>query len=99
MRRKIKESPWAQGRDERIAYLINTAPWGGGPTNPQVILLGPEGEDVSETNLNGTTMVAGDVITTPLVVGLVPGRKYRLKVRWERAGNTLEAWGEILGEE
>jgi hypothetical protein len=94
VRREFKESPLSQGPDERVAYDLNTLPWGGTPTSPTVVIK-QNGRDRSADLLTGAAAINGDVITTPLVIDLTRGKKYRLEVKWINSGNTLEAWGDI----
>ncbi len=101
-KREINESPLQQGADERIAYLLTTTPWGTSPASPEVKLYSQNVStgaltDVSTTNLTGTASAAGDVITTPLVIGLSDGTRYRMEIKFVCGGNTFEAFGWIEG--
>lgn len=97
--REVKESPLAQGSDERIAYQLTTTPWGSSPSSVVVKLYTwPDKTDVSSTKLSGATSAVGDIITTPLVIALVAGTKYHLEIQWVSSGNTFEAFAEINGE-
>ena len=96
--RKFKESPLYQGTDEQIAYRLTTTPWGSSPTSPTVVIKDQNGVDVSSACLSGIPSVSSDYITTPLVVSLVPGIKYRLEIKFNISDNIVEAWGEIWGE-
>lgn len=99
--RQVKEGRLTQGRNERLAYLVDTTPWGGYSSGASVKLF-----DVTNTgqrdevaaNLSGSPSVVSNVITTPAVISLIPGNLYRLEVQWVYSGNTLEAWVEIRGE-
>ena len=93
--RKFKEGIKEQGIDERVGYKIDTIPWGGSPSNAAVAIV-LRGEDVSEDHLEGGITVDGNVIITPLVVGLESGNKYRLEVKWDCQSNTFEAYGFII---
>lgn len=99
--RQIDQSPLWQGEDEEIAYDIDTAAWGGGPTNEDVKLYTFDGDsytDVSGVNLSGAASVAGDVITTPTVKSLTAGTTYRLEVQFDSGGDTYEAFAYIVGQ-
>lgn len=95
--REFKDSPWVQGPDEKIAYKVDTANWPGtgSPSAPVVKLYDESGNDLSAAHLSGVPSIVGTEITTPLVQLLVEGKKYRLEVKWDRSGNTLEAFGGI----
>jgi hypothetical protein len=97
--REIEESPQPQGVNEKIAYLLTTTEWGSSPTDVVVSLYDQDGFiDVSATKLLGSASVAGDVITTPLVIDLVEGHHYWIGVRFTVNGNTFEPFGIIVGE-
>lgn len=98
--RQVKGGRRRMGRNEQIAWDLVTTAWGS-PTDPVVTLwdvTGTELEDVSATNLSGTASVAGDTITTPYVLGLTPGRLYRLEVQFTCSGNVFEPYVEIQAE-
>ena len=94
--REFNESPRPQGVDERVAYKVITTKWGGNPTNA-VVVIKLAGIDECEDHLVGEASIEGDVIITPLVVGLESGSRYKLEVKWDSGGNTLEAYGWIIG--
>lgn len=100
--RQVKESPLTQGTYERIAYTVDTSPWGGyssaGTTAIWDITNKDQYTDMSATMLSGSTTATGNVITTPLVISLVPGNRYRLEVSWVYNGNTLETYALINAE-
>ncbi len=98
--REIKESPLpAQGVDERIAYSLTTTPWGSTPTSVVVKLkIWPEGKDVTAEHTSGSASTIGDVITTPLIIGLENGVHYRLEIQFVVSGNTFKAYALISGE-
>lgn len=102
--REIKESPFEQGTEERVAYKV-TVPtsWGTSPLTSLSVKLyeDPEGlmTDVSATKLSGSATASGQVITTPLVISLTEGTTYRMEVKFTVSeGDTLECWGTIVGK-
>ena len=96
--RQVKGSPKPQGESEEVAYYVDTTPWGGYGSAEVVKLIDANENDVSLTNLTGAPSVVGNVITTPLVVSLGRGIKYRLEIQWVLTGNTWEAFCDIHGE-
>lgn len=96
--RKVKNSPMPQGEDEKIAYYVDTAPWGGYSSGAAAIIKDASGTDVSATHMPGAASEAGGVITTPLVILLTRNIKYRLEILWVYSGNTFETYCEIIGE-
>jgi len=102
MSRQVVEGRVAQGVDEQVAYTVTTTPWGSSPSSPAVKLYDVTYKvrtDVSSTKLTGSASAAGDVVTTPVVSGLVAGHVYRLEVKFTIAGNVLECWVEIAAEQ
>jgi hypothetical protein len=95
--REFKDSPVVQGPDEKIAFRIDVSkfPGTGNPTNAVVKLFDNANRDVSATYLLGSPSISGTFITTPLVQNLVEGKVYRIEVKWDRSGNTLEAFGGV----
>ena len=65
--RMFRESPKEQGEDERVAYKIDTTPWGGFDSSAAVeIKLRGVGDSVVAL-LEGSVSNVGNVITTPIV--------------------------------
>jgi len=96
--RLIKESPLVQGVDERIAYILDTTPWGGTPSLPAVVIKSAAGIDVTATYASGSASVSGDDITTPVIHSLVNDTQYRLEVKFTISGNVFEAYAELYGQ-
>lgn len=98
--RIIEQSPLFQGKDEKIAYRLNTLPWGGSPSSVSVTLtLIKDGSDVISTNMeSGAPDVSGDFITTKRIISLVPHVGYRLEFKWTYLGNEVETSVEIYGQ-
>ena len=97
--RAVRENQRPQGTAEEIAYYVDTAPWGGYDSDKATTILGPNGDDVSATHLSGVTSEVGGVITTPLVIDLGVGHKYRLQILWKKGANIFQAYCDILGED
>ena len=97
MTRRETGTKW-QGIHEECAYRVDTTVWGGYDSDVAVRLI-RGGDDVSESNLSGDPSVAGNIITTPLVVGLGAGIKYSLHIGWKHDGNVYDAYTYIIGEE
>lgn len=102
-RRKIIASVQEQGVDEEISWNVNVENWTAVPSNVTCTLYDitdPLGwVDVTSTKMSGSASVASSVITSPEVVDLVSGRKYRLEFMFDDiSGNTIEAYMELRGE-
>jgi len=101
--RQVKQGRIGQGVDEKIAYTINTTPWGGTPVVAAFkafdITSGRQYDDVTAIVFpSGTTSVSGDVITLPLLQLLTLDHVYRVEVKWTFGGNTFECFLEVLAE-
>ena len=88
-----------QGEDEQVEYGLDTSNWGGYTSDAACVIKNESGKDTTSTNLSGSASANGDTITSPLVISLTKGIKYRLEFQWVYSGNTFEAWLEIIGEE
>lgn len=96
--RIIIESPLFQGEDERVAYRLNTTPWGTSPSSPTVVLYDVDNADVTATYMTGSPSASGVYITCPILHSLVDGAQYRMEIKWVDSGNTLETWVDIYGQ-
>ena len=99
-KRKIVESPVAQGVDESIAYILDTTngPGTGTITNASDVIKDALGNDVSATHLSGSVAVSSANITTRVVASLIDKVRYRLEIKWDQNGNTFESYLHIDGE-
>lgn len=91
--------PRQQSSRERVAYSVTTTAWGGSPTGVVVVTLDmmAGGADVTATKTSGVAGVVGDVITTPLIVGLVAGRSYEVHIVFVTGVNTWDAYFVLYG--
>lgn len=103
--RRVREGQQPQGSREEIAYALTTTPWGSNPNTVEITVFdvtaarGDENWiDVTSTTTSGTLTVVGDVITTPLIVNLTPGRLYRVEIVFRAGVHRFVAWMEIRAE-
>lgn len=103
--RRVREGQQTQGSGEEIAYALTTTPWGSNPNSVSVTVYdvtaarGDENwTDVTSTTTSGTASTVGDVITTPLIVGLTPGHLYRIEIAFRTGAQRFVAWLEIRAE-
>ena len=103
-KREFKESPFGQGADEQISYVL-TVPtsWGTSSLTGITITLyeDPDGDntDATATKTSGSASASGQVITTKLVKDLTAGKKYRLEVKFTSSeSNVLEAYAIIYAQ-
>ena len=89
-----------QGKIETIAYIVKFGKWGttigATPTN---YTYDHSGTDTSSTNLTGSTSTSGTDVTTKSITALLSGEIYRFVIRAVVDGNTMEAWGYVIGED
>jgi len=99
--REVIEGTQLQGEDERIAYTINTAPWGGTPSGVAVVAKDKSANYavVTGTVLSGSASVNGDVITCPVLGSLVRGHSYRIEVFFVSGGQILEPYFNVKCEQ
>jgi hypothetical protein len=104
-RREVREGRLTQGVDEKIAYALNTTPWGGSPSSVSVVVKDATDDDpdnwtdVTATQTNGSAAtVSGNVITLPKVQSLANGSTYRVEVKFTTGGNVVEAYANIDAE-
>ncbi len=99
-KREFRNSPLPQGIDERVAYTVDTTKWPGtgSPTGIVVKTFDEAGTDTSVTNLSGAASESAGIITTPLVIALTAGDRFRLEVQWVKSGDTWEGFGFLDGE-
>ncbi|MEK6323614.1 MAG: hypothetical protein AABN33_18390 [Acidobacteriota bacterium] len=101
--REVVQGRQTQGVDEKVPYKITTTPWGTGPAAVSVVVkkLGASGTtDVTSTVMpSGAPSVAGDVITLPKLQSLAAGSSYRVEVKFDVGGSTLEAYFFVDAED
>ena len=103
--RRVQQGQQPQGSREEVAYTLTTAPWGSSPNAVEVTVYdvtAARGDDnwtdVTSTTTSGTASTVGDVITTPLIIGLTPGKLYRVEIAFRTGAQRFVAWMEIRAE-
>lgn len=99
-KREVAEGLLRQGVDEQIAYTITTTNWGSSPTTTSMVVKDEtlNFTDVTATVASGSTSVAGDVITLPIIKLLTAGHIYRAEVKFTSGGNVFECYFRIKAE-
>jgi hypothetical protein len=95
--RAVVEGLQTQGSDEEVAYKIDTTTWGGTPTTVSVVCY------CLDTNKNmtavvlptNTTSVSGDDITLSPLKKLVPGRTYRVDIKFTASAQVVETYFRV----
>lgn len=100
-KRSVEEGDQVQGVDEQIAYTLTTTKVGSAPTSPGVKVFDVKAnfEDVTSTVMPaGSPLVAGDVITLPILKALTAGKTYRVEVQYTLSGNVLKTYFNVVAE-
>ena len=96
---------YAQGVDERIAYLVVTTNWGGSPTSPSAVAKSFDPLTRQYTDVTATVFpansptVSGDTITLSLLRSLTAGVQYRIEVQFTAGGNLFECYFTVNAEQ
>jgi len=94
---QIIETGLKQGADEEIAYTLTTTPWGDSPSSVSVTAydMSDSFAVVTDDILEGDPSSDTTSITTPVVLDLVAGHKYRIEIMFTTGGNILECYFEL----
>jgi hypothetical protein len=97
--REVSEGLQRQGIDEFIPYRVNVSRWATSPTDPIVVAYNATSwEDVSDDILDGTPIVDGVYIVTPLVGNLVLGELYKIVVTFSEGSTVRSCYFRVLAE-
>lgn len=98
----VSGSPEQQRPDERVAYQVTLDSSYASPGTPVCALWditdADTPVDVTSSKLSGSAGIVGQVFTSPLVISLVAGNKYRLEFQFVSGGNTFEPYLIINGK-
>ena len=99
-KRAVTESPLYQGTSESIAYGFNFATLGTPTSSPGVQLWNMNsGAACTGTGyLNGTSSLSAGTVTTPYVLGLSVGVRYRLVCQAVINSATISNYCDLIGE-
>lgn len=87
-----------QGVDESISYWIDTLPWGGNPTSPDITVYSGV-TDVTASIAPGSITISGNRLTLPNIANLVVNTTYRVEVLWTSGSAILETYFYIIAEQ
>ena len=98
--REVVEGNQVQGINEVIAYSIDTANWGGSPTNVSAVVKKvSDGLDVTSTVMNpNSPSVSTDTITLSPLDTLTEGEVYRVEVQFDIGTDTFECFFYVRAE-
>jgi hypothetical protein len=90
--RKINQSPVEIGIDETVPYTLTIPPSWGTASSPSAVAKDSDGDIVA--NVVTTIAVASNVISfTVDGAALTVNNDYRIEIKFDVSGGTLEAWG------
>jgi hypothetical protein len=98
--REIVEGRQFQGIDEAVIYSIDTAVWGGSPSNLTVgVKKLSDGSDATSTVMNpNSPSVSTDTITLSSLDSLTEGEVYRVEVQFDIGSDTFECFFYVYAE-
>lgn len=98
--REVVEGTQVQGVDEVVAYSIDTANWGGAPSNVSAAVKKlSDGSDVTTTVMNpNSPSVSTDTITLSALDTLSEGETYRVEVKFDVGTDTFECYFFVKAE-
>lgn len=91
-RRKINQSPVEIGLDETVPYTLTVPSSWGTATNPSAVAKDITGDII--LNVVSSMSVTSNLITF-IIDGtvLTVNQDYRIEIKFDVSGGTLEAWG------
>lgn len=97
--REVEQGLQTQGVDEALAYTVTTTNWGSSPTSTSAKIYDTSDDsDKTTTCMTGSTSVAGDVITLPVIDSLAAGTEYRVEVKFTTDSTEWECYFIIQAE-
>lgn len=86
---ELKESPAYLSTAHEITYSTDTSSYGGSPSGITVTATNlSTGKDVTSYVLTGSASLSGDVITWPVISGLIKGQQYAIDIAFTCSGQT-----------
>ncbi len=80
-----------QGTNEVIAYAVDFSAWGTVSSVTSVTIT-------PSATLTGTESLSGNIVTSPIVSGLLSGVLYSMLITIVISGNTMSGYLRIRGE-
>lgn len=91
-RRKINQSPIEIGIDETVPYTLTVPASWGTAINPSAVAKDSDGDIVAN-------VISGESVTSNVISFIVDGtvltenQDYRIEIKFDVSGGTLETWG------
>lgn len=91
-RREIEQSPVEIGIDEIVPYTLTVPSSWGTAGNPSIVAKDTDGNIVAD-------VISGESVTSNVISFIVDGtaltvnNDYRIEIKFDVSGGTLEAWG------
>ena len=92
-RRKINESPVEIGTEEIAPHILTIPTSWGAPTNPSGVAKKDSDGDVVANVIAAITVTLNVIAFTVDGTVLMENQDYRIEIKFDVPGGTLEAWG------
>jgi len=91
-RRKINQSPVEIGIDETVPYTLTVPSSWGTASSPGVVAKDADGELVASV-VSGVSVTSNIISFTVDGTALIVNNDFRIEIKFDVSGGTLEAWG------
>ncbi len=91
-RREIEQSPVEIGIDESVPYTLTVPSSWGTATNPSAVAKDSDGDIVANI-VSGISVTSNVISFTVDGTALIVNNDYRIEIKFDVSGGTLEAWG------
>lgn len=90
--RKINQSPVEIGIDETVPYTLTVPSSWGTAANPTAVAKDADGDIVANV-VSGVSVTSNVISFTVDGTVLTENQDYRIEIKFDVSGGTLEAWG------
>lgn len=91
-RREIEQSPVEIGIDETVPYTLTVPPSWGTVASPTAVAKDSDGDIVANI-VSGVSVTSNVISFTVDGTALTINNDYRIEIKFDVSGGTLEAWG------
>ena len=92
-RREIEQSPVEIGIDETVPYTLTVPSSWGTATNPSAVAKDDATGDIVASVVSGVSVASNVINFTVDGTALTINNDYRIEIKFDVSGGTLEAWG------
>ena len=91
-RRRIEQSPTEIGTEEIVPYTLTVPPSWGTVASPTAVAKDADGDIVASV-ISGVSVASNVISFTVDGTALTVNNDYRIEIKFDVSGGTLEAWG------